>query len=153
MEFDETRWRALLDAHRNAVDAMPSFALELETQQRSSQARNDLEIFKSRGATGQASARHSPDDIAAAFQHGVRELEARVTGAEDERRRVEDHAAACAAKRSALHALVDGVRAWARAQTPPIMLPGDDASALPTGFGGPMVSILQAPARAMGGGR
>jgi hypothetical protein len=147
---DETRWRNLVAAERNARDASPSFTLLQEAQGRWSRARSDLEIFRSRGAIGQASARHSPDDIAKAFERGVRELEARVAAAEAEMRRVESHANECADRRAALHALVEGVRAWAKAQNPPIALPGDDDVRVP-GFGAAPGIANREPAVASGG--
>jgi hypothetical protein len=41
---------------------------------------------------------------------------------------------ACTAKRSALHALVESRRSWAVAQSPLIILPGDDDAVRMPGF-------------------
>jgi hypothetical protein len=133
MDIDLDRWLALRAAYRNSVDASPAFMLVQAAQASYARARSDLEEFQARGALGRPDVRNP--DVAASYARDVAELEARVTVAEAEVRRVETLSKACAAKRSALHALVDGVRAWARDNA--VTLPDQDDSVQMPGFAGP----------------
>jgi hypothetical protein len=146
MQFDEARWRRLLDAYRNAVDDGPTFPQLQAAQQRRTQARNILAGFKARGARGNLDRKHlNTDDLERAHDNSVRELEQRVVEAEHETERVEARSRAAAERRAVLGLLVEGVRAWAAAQEPPVRLPGDDASVLPT-MGVPAPRLVSPPA-------
>jgi hypothetical protein len=130
--LDLTRWRQLLAAYRDAQEAGPAFGLLLDAQQRSMVARNDLEKFKARGPLGRVSERHSVDDIQRFFEANVRDLEARVADAERECQRIDARSQACVDRRAALRRLIDGIRQWAQAQQPPVVLPGDEIERPPT---------------------
>lgn len=134
MDIDLDRWQALLAAYRNADDSSPPFMLLQEAHGRASRARSDLEAFEARGAVGRRDQRHP--DMQASFQRGVDELKARLAEVEAEVRRVELLSKACAAKRWALHALVESCRGWARSQSPPVVLPGDGDANTITGMSG-----------------
>jgi hypothetical protein len=144
MQIDEARWRALLAAYRNAVDASPPFMLLQEAHGRASRARADLEAFEARGAVGQRSQRHP--DVNLSFTRGVDELRQRVAEAEREVQRISALQQQSSARRNALRALLDGVKAWARQQSPPITLPGDDEISM-GGFSASSVHIATPPGR------
>jgi len=129
VDLDLDRWAGLLAAFKNARDATPPSIWQQDAGDRWGRAQADLERYRARGPAAQTTA-HSE-----AFDAGCRELEQRVAAAEAEMKRIGTHIAACAAKRTALHALADGVRRWAQAQTPPIALPGDESSSTLPGFG------------------
>jgi hypothetical protein len=141
MDIDPDRWQALLAAYANSVDASPAFALVQEAQSRWARARADLEDFEARGAVGQRDQRHP--DVRANFERGVAELTQRVVKAEREVKRIEALQRQSSARRNGLGQLVDGVRQWAQAQSPPITLPGDDAVTITgmIGFGTAAVRV------------
>jgi uncharacterized small protein (DUF1192 family) len=123
-DIDPDRWRGLVAAYRNSVDSSPPFMLLQEAQGRWARSRADLEDFEARGAVGQRDQRNP--DIELSFKRGVAELEQRVAAADAEVKRISALQRQAHERRSALQQLVDGVRAWARQQSPPITLPGDD---------------------------
>jgi hypothetical protein len=133
MDIDPDRWLSLLAAYRNSVDASPPFMLLQEAHGRASRARADLEDFEARGAVGRRDQRHP--DMQANFERGVAELTHRVAEAEREVKRLDALQRESSARRNALGALVDGVKAWAKEHS--INLPGDDAVTITgmTGFG------------------
>jgi hypothetical protein len=144
MDIDLDRWQALRAAYANAVDASPPFMLLQEAHGRASQARSDLETFEARGAVGRRDQRHP--DMQANFERGVAELTQRVAEAEREVKRIEALQRQSSARRNALRQLVDGVREWAKAQSPP--LPGDDDAVTGlTGFPESSVHIRTPPGR------
>ena len=126
MDLDRDRWLALLTAYRNARDEGPALLQIQQSQSAVAQAQADLDRFRARGPTGHGDRRNSPADVVADFDRSIAELEARVVERQREADRVAARSKACAAKRNALGRLVDGVREWAKAQSPPINLPGDD---------------------------
>src|SRR5438552_1639916 len=117
MDIDPDRWQALLASYKNSIDSSPAFMLLQEAHGRASRSRGDLETFKARGAVGQRSQRHP--DMQASFQRGVAELEQRVEVAAAEVQRISTLQQQSSARRNALQQLVDQVRAWAQAQSPP----------------------------------
>ena len=147
MQVDEARWRALVDALANANDTSPAFRLLQQAHGRWSRARSDLETFQKRGASGVATERNP--DVTASFQREVAELEARVGAADREVKRIEALHRETSAQRGALQALVDGCRAWAAAQSPPVRLPddSDDVRQL-AGFASSSVHVSTPPAHA-----
>jgi hypothetical protein len=126
MDIDPDRWQALLAAHANACDVSPSIMLLQEAHGRASQAQSDLEQFKARGALGRRDRRYA--DVTASFERGVDELTQRVAEAEREVKRLDALQRQSSARRNALRALLDGVRAWAKAGS--LNLPGDAAAAI-----------------------
>lgn len=124
MNIDPDRWQALRAAYANSVDASPPFMLLQEAHGRASRARSDLETFEARGAVGRRDQRHP--DMQVSFQRGVDELKQRLATATAEVQRISDLSQKSSVRRNALRALLDGVKAWARQQSPPITLPGDD---------------------------
>ena len=141
MDIDLDRWQALLAAYANSVDASPSFGLLQEAHGRASRARADLEDFKARGAVGRRDQRNP--DMTANFERGVAELTQRVEVAAAEVQRISALQQQSSARRNQLNQLIDGVKAWARQQSPPIILPGDDDMSM-IGFS-PTSTILMRP--------
>jgi hypothetical protein len=123
-DIDPGRWWTLLAAYRNAEDPSPPFMLLQEAHGRWSRANADLEDFKARGAVGRRDQRNP--DMTSNFERSVDELTQRVAEAEREVKRIEALQRQASTRRNHLWQLVDGVRAWAKAQSPPIRLPGDD---------------------------
>jgi uncharacterized small protein (DUF1192 family) len=137
-DIDPDRWQALLTAYRNAVDATPPFALLQTAQQTWARANSDLEDFQARGAVGRRDVRNP--DLESTYQRSVAELEQRVAAADAEVKRISALQGKASAHRNALGQLVDSVRQWAKAQSPPITLPGDDDMQM-TGFSSSSVHI------------
>jgi hypothetical protein len=137
--------QALLAAYANAVDASPPFMLLQEAQGRWSRANADLEDFQARGAVGRRDQRNP--DMQASFQRGVDELGQRVAEAEREVQRISALQRQSSARRNGLKQLVDQVRAWAKAQSPPITLPGDDDAVWMPGFAAASVHVATPPGR------
>ena len=133
---DETRWHNLLNAWRDARDDGPTPLQIQQSYSAAAQAQADLDQFRARGPTGHGDRRNSPADVVADFDRSIAELEARVVERQREADRVAARSKACAAKHSALHALVESCRTWAAAQSPPITLPGDDDGMTVTGLTG-----------------
>src|SRR5580704_17779994 len=142
-DIDPDRWQGLLAAYRNAVDSSPPFMLLQEAHGRWVRARSDLEAFEARGAVGRRDQRHP--DMQASFQRGVDELTQRVASADAEVKRIEALQRQSSARRNALRQLVDGVREWAKAQSPPINLPGDGDAVTVTGMTGFAESSVHIP--------
>jgi hypothetical protein len=142
MEIDEARWLRLLDALRNSVDSSPNFILLQAAQTRWAGANRDLEKYKARGAMGRPDNPH----VAASFERAVSELQQRVTEAQREVSRIEVLLRQASARRAVLEGLVNGVRTWAKAQSPPITLPGDDATRV-AGFAAGTVHVPTPAAR------
>jgi uncharacterized small protein (DUF1192 family) len=144
MDIDLDRWQALLAAYANAVDASPRFMLLQEAQGRWSRANADLEDFKARGAIGRRDQRNP--DIELSFKRSVAELEQRLASAAAEVKRIDALQKHAGARRNQLKQLIDGVKACARQQSPPIILPGDDDMSM-SGFSATSVHIPTPPGR------
>jgi hypothetical protein len=145
MDYDPDRWLALLTAYRNSVDASPPFTLLQDAQGRWARARADLEDFQVRGAVGRRDVRNP--DLEATYKRSVAELEQRVAAADAEVKRISALQQQSSARRNHLRQLVDGVRTWAKAQSPPIPLLGDDEISM-GGFSASSVHIPTPPAAA-----
>jgi hypothetical protein len=148
MDLDMDRWHRLRLAAANAAHDGPDFTAVQDSADRRARARAKLAAFKAAGARGYASGPpianahagetiepgvggHSPDDVKKAFERSVAELEARVAVAEREADRLAERLRECNARRGALSRLVDSVQEWAKAQNPPLTLPGDDGRFVP----------------------
>jgi hypothetical protein len=142
--IDSNRWARLLDAWRDAEHDGPQFIELQRAQGAASQARADLDRHRSRGPLGRADQFHSREEIDAAFNRDIAELERRVAAAEREVKRIDAKIRSCAARRAVLHHIVEACRQWAQAQG--ITLPGDDAVKLPAGFG-PTTHVHSPPPR------
>jgi hypothetical protein len=157
--LDSNRWRALLEAYRDAQDAGPEFIVLQQAQSALAQARSDLDRHRSRGPTGHADRHTSVDAIEKVFARDIAELQRRVDEQEREVKRIDAKIKSCSARRNTLHQLVEGVRTWSRSQG--VVLPGDDAGVVPAGFGATVHvaeppagtrSFVQQPARPSGSG-
>ena len=148
VDLDLDRWHRLRAAAADAEHDGPAFVDVQAANDRQARARAQLASFKAAGARGNPSGPpmahahagetimpgiggHSPDDVARSFKSSVAELEARVAAAEREAQRLADLLQQCSARRNALHQLIENVRRWAAAQTPPVMLPGDEPGRSP----------------------
>ncbi|HEY6735078.1 MAG TPA: hypothetical protein VI256_15025 [Roseiarcus sp.] len=146
MDIDPDRWLALLAAYRDGRDTTPAFSLLQEAQGRRPRANSDLEDFQSRGAVGRPD--HRNPDMQASFKRGVDELELRLAEAGREVKRIQTLQRQASERRNALQRLIDGVREWAQAQSPPISLAGDDDTTRMSGFTAASVHVPQPAARA-----
>jgi hypothetical protein len=148
MDLDLNRWHALVEARRNAEHDGPTPLQLQQAQTAAAQAQADLDLYRARGATGRGDTRNSPAEINAHFARSITELEARVVERKREADRIAARSKACAERRNALARLVGGVREWAKAQSPPIRLPGDDDAVTGmTGFPSTSLHISTPPGR------
>ena len=148
MDIDLDRWQALRAAYANSVDASPPFMLLQEAQGRWSRANADLEDFKARGAVGRRDQRNPHIELS--FKRSVAELEQRVASAASEVKRIDALQKQAGARRNQLNQLIDGVKAWARQQSPLIILPGDEDMSM-SGFSATSVHIRTPPGREFAG--
>jgi hypothetical protein len=144
---DADRYQTLIAALKNSIDTSVPFATLQEAHARASRARVDLETFQERGAVGQRGQRRHPD-LERTHEKSVNELTQRLDAAAREVRRVEALQRQSAARRQTLQQLVNAVRAWARQQSPPVMLSGDDDVHDMSGFAAATVRIVTPPAAA-----
>jgi uncharacterized small protein (DUF1192 family) len=146
MDIDLDRWQSLLAAYADSVDSSPPFMRLQTAQQTWARSKADLETFEARGAGGQRDRRNP--DLEATYKRSVAELEQRVASAAAEVRRISALQQQSSARRNALRQLVDGVRQWAMAQSPPINLPGggDDVTGM-IGFAESSVNFPSAAGR------
>jgi hypothetical protein len=126
MQIDQDRWLALLSAYADAREDGPDFSAVQSALALLARARVDLDNHRSRGALGRADEHHTIEAINAAFTRDLAELERRVATADREAKRLEARQRECAARRTALRRTIDGIREWAQAQQPPVVLPGDE---------------------------
>lgn len=150
IDIDPDRWQRLLAAYRNAVDTSPPFIRLQEAHATAARARADLDRYQTQGPEGQRDARNP--HIEKTFKRGVAELEQRIAAAAREVRRIEDLQREAATRRSGLQQQIDGIRQWARQQSPPVVLPGDDEVQM-TGFASAAVRVPQPAASPFAGAR
>jgi hypothetical protein len=145
-DLDLNRWRALVEARRNAEHDGPTPLQIQQSQSAVAQAQADLDRYRARGATGQVNTRSSPADVVADFARGVAELEGRVKECRREADRIAARSKVCADRRNNLERLLVGVQQWARDNS--INLPGDDGAVTGmSGFGTTAVHVPTPPGR------
>ena len=142
-DLDPDRWRALL-AYRDAQDASVPLIVLQDAQAALTQARIDLDRHRSRGPVGHADETMTPQRIEQGFARDIAGLERRVEERDRELKGIDARIQSAAARRNALHDLVEGVRAWA--QSHGVALAGDELIRAPLMFSSTSVHVPEAPA-------